>query len=114
MLCISLLFPWSAGNCYVGKCYEARTPKHIEVANLKLFLVRGRNTWIVLMGFKLLFCRPCILCCSSHLGHEQMEGVLNGFTSAYSTVTIMEMLGVASQFSIAPLCQICHQVGTVV
>lgn len=67
------------------------------------------------MGFKLLFCRLCILCClSHHLGNEQMEGVLNGFTSAYSTVTIMEMLGVASQFSIAPLCQTFQQVGAVV
>lgn len=67
------------------------------------------------MGLKLLFCRFCILCClSHHLGNEQMEGALNGFTSAYSTVTIMEMLGVANQFSIAPLCQICQQTGAVI
>lgn len=66
------------------------------------------------MGFK-LFCRFCILCClSHHLGNEQMEGALNGFTSAYSTVTTMEMLGAENQFSIAPLCQICQKVGAVI
>lgn len=63
------------------------------------------------MGFKLLSCRFRILCLSRHLGNEQREGALNGFTSAYSTVTIMEILGVANQFSIATLCQICQRVG---
>lgn len=59
------------------------------------------------MGFKLLFCCFCILCLSHLLGNEQMEGVLNGFTSAYSIITTMKMIGVANQFSIILLCQIC-------
>ena len=73
------------------------------MAHQKLSLVPGRIC-IVLVGFKLLVCRCSTLyCLSHHLGNEQMEGELNGFTSAYSTVTITKMLGVANQFSITPV-----------
>lgn len=108
--CICLLFPASSANAKNTTKPELLNTERWLISKHFLFLkeIFGLFSWDLsccFVGFA--FYAVCHIIWATNRWRER-------YYAACSTATTIKVLGVANQFSAAPLCQICQQAGAVV